>query len=333
MRELLEKLRDRVELSAEEVAELFTKMIEGKLHPAQAGAALAMLSSKGISPVELAAAAVVMRQHAIQFDAGDDVLDTCGTGGDMRGTFNISTAAAIVAAGAGARVVKHGNRSTSSRSGSADVLEALGVRLDVPTEKLTGVLDHAGVCFCFARAHHPAMSNVSEVRQALGFPTILNLLGPLTNPAGAKRQLLGVYRPEFLYLLAGALERLGSVHAWVVHGTDGLDELTTLATTSVVEVKGGRLTRHIVDAREHGLSGNLDDLKAATPKDSAAIIRKILAGEKGAPRDIVALNAGAALLIAGKASTLAEGIRNAQSAIDAGGPQRALERLIEASRA
>jgi anthranilate phosphoribosyltransferase len=332
MREVLEKLRDRIELSAEEVAELFTKMIEGRLHPATAGAALAMLSSKGISPVELAAAAVVMRQHAIQFNPGDDVLDTCGTGGDMRGTFNISTAAAIVAAGAGVRVVKHGNRSATSRSGSADVLEALGVKLDVPTEHLTAILNHAGVCFCFARAHHPAMSNVAEVRQALGFPTILNLLGPLTNPAGAKRQLLGVYRPEFLYLLAGALERLGSVHAWVVHGTDGLDELTTLATTSVVEVKAGRITRHIVDAREYGLTGNLEDLKAATPKDSAEIIRKILAGEKGAPRDIVVLNAGAALLIAGKVDSLAEGIQKSQQALDTGGPQRALERLIEASR-
>lgn len=332
MREVLEKLRDRSELSDEEITSLFTQMVEGKLHPAAGGAALALLASKGVSPTELAAAAKVMRQHAVCFEAGDDVVDTCGTGGDTRGTFNISTAAAIVAAGAGARVVKHGNRSATSKTGSADVLETLGVRLDVSPDRLPDVLQRAGVCFCFARAHHPAMVNVAEIRKAIGFPTVFNLLGPLTNPGGAKRQLLGVYRPELLYLLAGALQHLGSVHAWVVHGTDGLDELTTMASTSVTEVRDSRLTRHIVDARELGMPrANLDSLKAGSPAESAAIIKKILAGEKGAPRDIVTLNAGAALMLAGKATDLATGVKLAADGIDSGKAQRALDQLIAAT--
>jgi anthranilate phosphoribosyltransferase len=334
MRDLLEKLRERNELLPAEVETLFNEMIEGRLHPAVSGAALAMLSSKGVSPVELAAAARVMRRHAVTFDPGgtDDVLDTCGTGGDGRGTFNISTAAAIIAAGAGARVVKHGNRSASGRSGSADVLEKLGVRIECEAAKLPHVLNHAGVCFCFARAHHPAMKNVSEVRTALGIPTLFNLLGPLTNPGGAKRQLLGVYRPELLYLLAGALQALGSVHAWVVHGTDGLDELSTMASTSVAEVKDGKITRHIVDARELGLmQANLLELKAPTPEDSAHMISAILAGQRGAPRDIASLNAAAALLIANKVPDLQSGLKKAQEAIDSGAAKAALKRLVEAT--
>lgn len=332
MREVLEKLRDRVELSDAEVTVLFTEMMEGRLHPAAGGAALALLTAKGVSPTELAAAAKVMRGHAVCFDAGEDVVDTCGTGGDTRGTFNISTAAAIVAAGAGARVVKHGNRSATSKTGSADVLETLGVRLDVLPQRLPEVLNAAGVCFCFARAHHPAMANVAEVRKALGFPTVFNLLGPLTNPGGARRQLLGVYRPELLYLLAGALQHLGSVHAWVVHGTDGLDELTTMASTSVTEVKEGRLTRHIVDAREMGMPrANPAELCVSNSVESAAIIKRVLAGEKGAPRDIVTLNAGAALLLAGKASDLPAGVQLAAGAIDSGKAQKALDQLIAAT--
>lgn len=333
MREILEKLRDRVELTPAEMESLFSALMEGAVPPAAAGAALALLAAKGPTPGELAAAATVMRRHALTFDVGaDDILDTCGTGGDNRGTFNISTAAAIVAAGAGARVVKHGNRSATSKTGSADVLEALGVRLDTPPEKLPAILAHAGVCFCFARSHHPAMKNVAEIRLALGMPTVFNLLGPLTNPAGAKRQLLGVYKPELLYLLAETLQRLGSVHAWVVHGTDGLDELSTMASTSVVEVHNGKISRHVVDARELGLArADLSHLKAASPAASAEQIRRILAGEKGAPRDIAALNAGAALVVAGKAATLAEGLKLALAAIDSGAAKSALDRLALAS--
>lgn len=332
MREILEKLRDRVELSSAEVEGAFAEMVEGRMHPSLAGAILAMLAAKGVSPTELAAAATVMRRHAVGFPVPDDALDTCGTGGDGRGTFNISTAAAIVAAGAGASVVKHGNRSASGRSGSADVLETLGVRLDAPPDRLADVLKYAGVCFCFARAHHPAMKNVAEVRTALGIPTVFNLLGPLTNPGGAKRQLLGVYRPELLYLLAGALQALGSSHAWVVHGTDGLDELTTMASSSVVEVKNGKITRHDVDARELGLkTSKLEDLKADGPVASAEMIKRLLSGEKGAPRDIAVLNAGAALLVAGKATDLRQGIKLAEDAIDSGSARKALDRLIEAT--
>lgn len=335
MKQTLEKLRDRVELTGEETAELFGALMSGTLHPAVAGAALALLSAKGPTPGELAAAATVMRRHAVTFDTplhGDDLLDTCGTGGDGRGTFNISTAAALVAAGAGARVVKHGNRSASGRSGSADVLEALGVRLDVPAGRLPEVLGHAGLCFCFARAHHPAMKNVAEIRQALGIPTLFNLLGPLTNPAGAKRQLLGVYKPELLYLLAETLLQLGSHHAWVVHGTDGLDELSTLASTSVVEVRDGKLTRHVVDSRELGLPRpRAEELAADSPQASAAIIRRVLSGEKGPARDITALNAAAALLVSGKATTLADGLHMALHSIDSGAARQALDRLVEAT--
>lgn len=335
MKLLLEKLRDRVELAEDETTQLFTSLMAGSLHPAVAGAALALLAAKGPTPGELAAAAMVMRRHAVTFDTpqhGDDVLDTCGTGGDGRGTFNISTAAALVAAGAGIRVVKHGNRSASGRSGSADVLEALGVRLDVPAERLASVLAEAGLCFCFARAHHPAMKNVAEIRQALGIPTVFNLLGPLTNPAGAKRQLLGVYKPELLYLLAETLQRLGSRHAWVVHGTDGMDELSTLATTSVVEVREGRLTRHVVDSRELGLPRpRPEELAADSPESSARIIRRVLSGEAGPARDITVLNAAAALLVGGKASSLAEGLRQAQQAVDSGAAARALEALVRAT--
>jgi len=335
MREILEKLRDRTELSAAEMESLFSDLMAGTVPHAAAGAALALLSSKGPTPGELAVAATVMRRHALAFDTGhggDDILDTCGTGGDNRGTFNISTAAAIVAAGAGARVVKHGNRSSTSKSGSADVLEVLGVRIDVPTVRLPAILAHAGVCFCFARSHHPAMKNVAEVRAALGIPTVFNLLGPLTNPASAKRQLLGVYRPELLYLLAETLQRLGSVHAWVVHGTDGLDELTTMASTSVAEVKDGKITRHVVDPHDLGIPRpDLADLKAADPAASADIIRNILAGQKGAPRDIAALNAAAALLVAGKTPSLHAGLQLATTAIDSGAAQAALDRLIQAT--
>lgn len=336
MKELLEKLRDRVELTSDETQALFSGLMSGTVPPAAAGAALALLAAKGPTPIELGAAATVMRRHALTFDTplhGDDLLDTCGTGGDGRGTFNISTAAALVAAGAGVRVVKHGNRSATSKSGSADVLEALGVRLDVPPARLPEVLAHAGVCFCFARAHHPAMKNVAEIRAALGIPTVFNLLGPLTNPAGARRQLLGVYKPELLYLLAETLLRLGSHHAWVVHGTDGLDELSTLASTSVAEVKGGRVTRHVVDSRDFGLPRpNVADLIAESPAHSAQIIRRVLAGEKGPARDIIALNAAAALIVSGKAESLDAALRLALHAIDSGAAQAALDKLTAATQ-
>lgn len=334
MREVLEKLLQRSELSGEEIAGLFDSMMKGTLPAAAAGAALALLAAKGPTPGELAAAARVMRTHALCFEAGlPDVLDTCGTGGDRHHTFNISTAAAIVAAGAGAKVVKHGNRSSSSRSGSADVLEALGVNLDVPKERLPGILAETGLCFCFARSHHPAMANIAEVRKALGIPTVFNLLGPLTNPGGAKRQLLGVYRSELLYLMAETLQQLGSTHAWVVHGTDGLDELSTMGSTSVVEVKGNRLERNLIDAREYGIPrGNLKEMQVSSPGESAEMIRGVLAGKKGAARDIVVLNAGAALVVAGETPELKEGIRRAQDAVDTGAAGKALERLVGATK-
>jgi anthranilate phosphoribosyltransferase len=261
------------------------------------------------------------------------VLDTCGTGGDVRGTFNISTAAAIIVAGAGVKVVKHGNRSASSRSGSADVLERLGVTLEQTPGQLNRSLREANICFAFARSHHPAMRFVGPVRSSLGIPTIFNLLGPLTNPARAKHQLLGVFAPELTDRLATVLKELGSERAWVVHADDGLDELSTLGTTRVSELKDGEVRTWHLDPKDLGLPyARLSDLQVGSVEESADVISRILIGEAGAPRDIAVLNAGAALVVAGAAEDLPAGIARAEEAIDGGVANRTLEKLARCSR-
>lgn len=331
---LLLKLCAREDLSREEAQAAFNYIMEGQASEAQIGGLLVGLAAKGTTVDELVGAATVMREKAVPIacDAGL-VLDTCGTGGDVKGTFNISTAAAIIIASCGVPVVKHGNRSASSKSGSADVLEKLGVRLDLPAEKLRTCLNEAGICFAFARAHHPAMKHVAAARTSLGIVTIFNLLGPLTNPARAKYQLLGVFSPELTDRLASVLRELGSVRAWVVHAEDGLDELSTLGPTRVSELRDGHVQTRRFDPREIGLEyARLSDLQVATADESAAALRAIFDGNKGPHRDISLLNAAAGLVIAGKAQNLPDAMKLCGEAVDSGATRRTLETLIRCSQ-
>ncbi len=265
---------------------------------------------------------------------GGVILDTCGTGGTLRETFNISTAAAVLAAACGVRVVKHGNRSASGRSGSADVLERLGVKLELPPDQLRACLDAANICFAFARSHHPAMKFVAAARTSLGIPTIFNVLGPLTNPGGAKHQLLGVFSPELTDRLATVLRELGSNRAWVVHAEDGLDELSTLGPTRVSELKDGDVRSWTFDPQSLGIPyARLSDLRASSAEESADIIGRIMIGELGPPRDIAALNAAAALVVAEKAEDLKDGLARVDEAIDTGRARETLEKLVRTSQA
>src|SRR5438067_861148 len=256
MRDILLKLCRREDLTRDEAADAFTQIMSGHATDAQIGGLLVGLAAKGTTVDELVGAATVMREKAVAIDCDSSagiIIDTCGTGGDVRGTFNISTAAAIIVAAAGVRVVKHGNRSASSKSGSADVLEKLGLKLELPPETLSRCLKEANICFAFARYHNPAMKFVAASRTSLGIPTIFNLLGPLTNPAKAKHQLLGVFAPELTDRLATVLRELGSRRAWVVHADDGLDELSTIGPTRVSELLGGHLHTWTLDPRSLGL--------------------------------------------------------------------------------
>jgi anthranilate phosphoribosyltransferase len=261
-----------------------------------------------------------------------DLVDTCGTGGGRR-TFNVSTTAALIAAGAGCAVAKHGNRSATSLSGSADVLEALGARLDVTPDGVARCIDEAGFGFLFAPAHHQATRFVVPVRKELAVRTIFNFLGPLTNPAGARRQLIGVADPAFLDVMAGALARLGVDRALLVSSEDGLDEMSTSGATHVVEVNGAEITRYVVTPAEAGLAEAAPDaLGGGTPAENAATTRAILAGEQGAPRDLALLNGGAAIYAAGAAGSLVEGVAVAAAAVDDGSAAAALERYVALSR-
>ena len=339
MREVLLKLCRREDLSREESQAAFEAVMDGTATEAQIGGLLVGLAAKGATAEELAGAAAVMRDKAVRVDAGPGVvLDTCGTGGDVKGTFNISTAAALIAAaagrGAGVRVVKHGNRAASSRTGSADVLERLGVNLDLDPAGLRRCLDAAGICFAFAKRHHPAMSRSSDARRSLGIPTVFNVLGPLTNPAGARHQLLGVYERSLTLTLAGVLRRLGSERAWVVHAHDGLDELSTLGPSRVCEVKAGNVRTFTVEPSKLGLRRpELSEIAADSPEASAVILRSILAGDKTAARDIALLNAAAGLVVAGVADELPDGLHLAAAAIDDGRAAGTLDALVAASRA
>jgi anthranilate phosphoribosyltransferase len=262
------------------------------------------------------------------------VLDTCGTGGDVRGTFNISTAAAIIAAAAGVKVVKHGNRSASGKSGSADVLEKLGLRLELNAEQMRNCLDQANICFAFARSHHPAMKHVAASRSSLGIPTIFNLLGPLTNPARARHQLLGVFAPELTDRLAAVLLALGSQRAWVVHADDGLDEISTLGPTRISELKEGRVTTWRLDPISLGLPyARLSDLQVESTASAADALLGIVKGERGPRREIVLLNAAAALVVAGASPDLPHALSVAAEAIDDGSANRTLQTLIRCSQA
>ena len=328
---LLSKLADGQTLSEEDAEVFFAACLRGEPSPAQVAAALTAMRMRGETVGEITACARAMRQAATKLDHPYQVIDTCGTGGDGQHTFNISTAAAIVAAGGGIKVAKHGNRALSSSSGSSDVLSALGVNLACTMEQSRKALDEAGICFLFAPAHHSAMRHVTPVRAELGFRTVFNLLGPLSNPAGAQRQVLGVYDPRLIEPLAKVLGALGAERAWVVHGS-GLDEITTTGPTQICEWRDGQTRLFTVTPEEVGLERvSLDALRGGDPKANAAALTALLAGERGAYRDIVALNAAAAFLVADRVETLREGIDLAFAVIDDGRAREALARLVAAT--
>jgi anthranilate phosphoribosyltransferase len=334
LREILLKLCRREDLTREEAQSAFTHIMSGQASEAQVGGLLVGLAAKGSTVDELVGAATVMREKVVPVfcGGGDVILDTCGTGGDVKGTFNISTAAALIAAAAGVKVVKHGNRSASGRSGSADVLEKLGLKLELPAEKLSRCLSSANICFAFARSHHPAMKFVATARTSLGIPTLFNLLGPLTNPAKAKHQLLGVFAPELTDRMAAVLRELGSERAWVVHADDGLDEISTMSPSRISELSNGHIKTWKLDPTDYGLPfARLSDLQVNSIDEAADAIRFVLNGEKGARRDIALLNAGAALVIAGKAESIDRGIESAAMAIDSGQAKKTLESIIAIS--
>jgi len=310
------------------------EIMDGAADQAQIAAFLMGLRVLGATVDEIEAGARVLRERAARIETPHDVIDTCGTGGDAAGGFNISTAAALIAAGAGAKVAKHGNRAVSSKSGSSQVLAALGVNIEADHGVVARCIDGAGVGFLYAPTHHAAMRHAAPVRKSLSLRTLFNLLGPLTNPAGARRQLLGVYDARWLEPIAEALRRTGSEWVWVVHGADGMDELTTTAETHVVELRDGALRSFVVTPEEAGLRrAPPADLQGGDPAHNARAIAALLDGEAGPFRDIAALNAGAALVIAGRAETLRDGTEQALAALDGGAARRALERLVEISNA
>ena len=324
---LFETLRGHHDISADDAAAAMGAIMDGEVPPAQIGGLLMALALKGERPHEIVGFARAMRDRAVKPPhAVSDVFDTCGTGGDGTCTFNISTATALVVAGAGLRVAKHGNRAVSSNCGSADVFEALGVHLEADPHIIVKALEEAGIAFFFAPAWHPSMRHAAPVRRELGVRTAFNLLGPLTNPGGASRQLIGVSRPEHTELLARALGLLGTTSAWVVHGAGGLDELSTLGHTKVTELIDGTVRTFYVHPSDAGLTTTtMDTLRGGSAAENAAIIQAMLEGERGPRREIVLFNAGAALLIAGAAASLMEGVGLAAESIDTGRAQRALE--------
>jgi anthranilate phosphoribosyltransferase len=325
----LEQMRRHEDLSREAASEAMTAIMDGQAQPAHIAGFLMALALKGERPKEMVGFATAMRGRAQQLpNPVGTVFDTCGTGGDGLHTFNVSTAAALVIAGAGVRVAKHGNRAASSKCGSADVFEALGVDLEAPARRVVESLERAGLGFFFAPVWHPSMRHAGPTRRALGVRTAFNLLGPLTNPAGAKRQLVGVSRPEHTELVARALGDLGAERAWVVHGAGGLDEISTLGHTKVSELRAGTVNTFYVHPADVGVrTGTLGDLAGGTAAENAAIVERLLAGEDGPRRDVVLLNAGAALLVAGRADSLADGIANANESIASGRARRVLETL------
>lgn len=326
---LLMRLADGGTLSEDDAGEFFAACLRGEPTPAQVGAALTAMRMRGETMGEITACARAMRRAAIHIEPPYPTIDVCGTGGDGLHTLNISTAVGFVAAGGGLKVAKHGNRALSSKSGGADVLSELGVAIDAGPERQLRALDEAGICFLFAQAHHGAMRHVSPIRAELGFRTIFNLLGPLTNPAGAKRQVVGVFAERWVAPLAQVLGALGSERAWVVHG-GGMDEMTTTGETSVAEYREGQVRLFTVTPEAVGLPrAALADLTGGAPAENAAALRRVLQGETGPYRDIVLLNAAAAFLVGEKAETLREGVEHAAAVIDDGRAQAALDKLVE----
>lgn len=322
-------LQDGQPLSNADAVKAFEIILNGDATAAQIGAFLTALRVRGETVDEIAAGVSVMRANAMKVKVPTHVLDTCGTGGDGSGSYNISTAVAIVAAACGAYVAKHGNRALSSKSGSSEVLESLGVNLALSPTALEQCINDVGIGFLFAPNHHAAMRHVGPTRQELGFRTIFNLLGPLSNPAGANRQLLGVFDAKWVEPLAHVLKKLGSERAWVVHGSDGMDELTTTGPSTVAELRKGEVSVFEVTPEDAGLArAKPEDLVGGTPEENAAAMSALLDGEAGAYRDIVLLNTAAALMVCNKAETLKEGADLAALAIDDGGAKSVLANLV-----
>ncbi|MDD5483689.1 MAG: anthranilate phosphoribosyltransferase [Kiritimatiellae bacterium] len=331
IRKYLQKIIDRHDLSADETSSVFDLIMDGRLTGAQIAALISVLRMKGESADEIAGAASAMRRHAVKIDTGGlAVVDTCGTGGDGGNTFNISTTAAFVVAGAGVPVAKHGNRAVSSQCGSADVLAELGVNLEAPPEAIEECIRTIGIGFLFAPKMHPAMKHAAPVRRELGIRTIFNMLGPLTNPANARGQILGVFSAELTEPFARVLAALGSRRAFIVHGNDGLDEITVTTTTRITELNNGRISTYEFDPLpfigEYFPAGTL---AGGDPAKNAAILRCVLAGEEGPAREIVLLNAAAGIAAGGHAETIEKGYLLARKSIDEGRAQKALDAMRE----
>jgi anthranilate phosphoribosyltransferase len=332
LRPILRRVADGETLTEKEAAEAFSLIMSGAATEAQIGALLLGLRVRGETVEEIAGAARALRARAVKVSAPEGAIDTCGTGGDAKGTHNISTCAAFVVAGAGVPVAKHGNRSISSRSGSADVLAALGVNIECGAEAISRAIAACGLGFMFAPAHHAAMRHVAKVRTELGTRTIFNLLGPLANPAGVKHQVVGVFGEAWVEPIARVLGLLGTERAWVVHGADGLDELTTTGISHVAVLDGGKVSTFRVSAKNAGLpEARPEDLAGGDAAENAGALRAVLEGKPGPLRDIVLFNAAAALLVAGKAKTLREGVALAAQSIDGGKAKAVLEALVKLS--
>jgi anthranilate phosphoribosyltransferase len=332
IKRIIHRLAGGETLAESEMHDALEAMTAGAASPVQMGAVLMALRVRGETVEEITGAARLLRARMTPVSAPAGAVDIVGTGGDSHGTYNVSTAASLVAAGAGLTVAKHGNRSVSSLSGASDVLAALGVKLDIGPDRVAEAIRAAGVGFMWAPMHHPAMKAWAPIRAELGVRTLFNLLGPLCNPAGVKRQILGVFDRRWLEPLAAVMRNLGSEHVWVVHGADGLDELTTTGTSHVAQLRDGNITTFEVTPEDAGLArARLADLKGGDASLNAAAIRDLLAGKTGPFRDIVLLNAAAALIVGGMAETLAEGAGIAARAIDEGKAAEALRRLVAVS--
>jgi len=327
----IDRVASGTDLDANEASRVLAEIVEGNASEAQAAAFLIALRTKGETVGEIAGLAAALRERAVRVDAGDDLVDTAGTGGG-RPTFNVSTTAAFIAAGAGCRVAKHGNRSATSQCGSADVLEALGGRIDVGVDVVEACIREIGFGFMFAPLHHPAFKHIVPVRRELAVRTIFNFLGPLTNPAGALRQVIGVSDPSKLETMAAALGELGAERALVVSSADGLDEFSVSGATRVVELRDGRLSSYDVTPDQVDLELSADGaVGAGTPEQNAQVLRDVLSGKAGTERSLAVLNAGAAIYVASRADTLAEGVRAAERSIDDGAAAGVLERWVGAT--
>jgi len=335
IQETIARLLDREPLTREEAREAMHEIMRGEATQAQIAGFLVALRAKGETADEIAGCAEAMREHVLPVHpTRSDLVDTAGTGGDGKHTLNISTAAALVAAAAGVGVAKHGNRAASSQTGSADVLEALGFTLELPPERIARSIDDLGFGFMFAQAHHPAMRYAAPVRRELGTRTVFNVLGPLTNPARARAQVVGVYSPALVRPIAEALVQLGSHRAFVVHGAGGIDELSPVGPSVVAEVVDGGVRDRTVDPQELGLEPcSLEELAGGSPDENAAAIRRVFAGEQGGKRSAILLNAAGAIAAGGHAEDLREGIELARAALDSGAVVTRLEELIAFSRA